>query len=96
MTEQKYRTQLYLDEEQYRFLKEQSARHGISMAGVVRSLIDREIVKGQEVPEDDPIFHLGREDFATGCRNGSTNHDLYIYGQAKEQPGKRKVTRFDG
>jgi len=92
MSEQKYRTQLYLDEEQYRFLKEQSARYGISMAGVVRSLIEREIEKGQEVPEDDPIFRLGGEDFATGRRNGSTNHDLYIYSQAKEQPDKGKAT----
>jgi len=92
LSEQKYRTQLYLDEDQYRFLKEQSTRYGISMAGVVRSLIEREIEKGQEVPEDDPIFRLGRESFATGRRNGSTNHDLYIYGQAKEQPEKGKAT----
>jgi hypothetical protein len=33
MFEQKYGTQIYLNEEQYRFLKEQSARYGISMAG---------------------------------------------------------------
>ncbi|MEW5899361.1 MAG: hypothetical protein AB1652_09375, partial [Bacillota bacterium] len=61
----KYRTQLYLDEEHYRFLKEQSARYQISMAEVVRRLLDRELEKNEEIKEDDPIFRLGREGFAT-------------------------------
>ncbi|MBE3588645.1 MAG: hypothetical protein IMW93_08855 [Thermoanaerobacteraceae bacterium] len=81
MNNYKYRTQLYLDEDHYRFLKEQSARYQISMAEVVRRLLDRELEKNEEIKDDDPIFQMGREGTATGRVNGSLNHDRYIYGQ---------------
>ena len=95
----KYRTQLYLDEEHYRFLKEQSARYRISMAEVIRRLLDRELEKNEEIIEDDPIFRLGREGFATGRKNGSLNHDRYIYGRFPNRQNRKKPSsdgKFDG
>lgn len=90
MNNYKYRTQLYLDEEHYRFLKEQSVRYRISMAEVVRRLLDRELEKNEEIIEDDPVFRLGREGFATGRKNGSLNHDRYIYGRFPNQQNRKK------
>jgi len=95
MNDSKYRTQLYLEEDHYRFLKEQSARYQISMAEVVRRLLDRELEKNEEFKADDPIFQLGREGFTTGRQNGSLNHDQYIYGRYPNQQ-KRKKRVSDG
>ena len=79
--EYKYRTQLYLDEEQHQFLKERAARYNISMAEVVRQLIAKEQNKQEEIDPDDPIFHLGQTNVSTGRSDGSVNHDRYIYRQ---------------
>jgi len=90
MNESKYRTQLYLNEDHYRFLKEQSVRYQISMAEVIRRLLDRELEKNEEIKADDPIFRLGRESFATGRKNGSLNHDQYIYGRYPDRQKRKK------
>lgn len=77
--EYKYRTQLYLDAEQYQFLKERAASYNISMAEVVRQLIAKEQNKQEEIDPEDPIFHLGQKTISTGRYDGSVNHDRYIY-----------------
>ncbi len=79
--EYKYRTQLYLDEEQHQFLKERAASYNVSMAEVVRQLIAREQGKQEEIDPEDPIFHLGQKNISTGRSDGSINHDSYIYRQ---------------
>ena len=79
--EYKYRTQLYLDEEQHQFLKDRAARYNISMAEVVRQLIAKEQNKQEEIDPEDPIFHLGQTNVSTGRSDGSVNHDRYIYRQ---------------
>ncbi|GEA14892.1 MAG: hypothetical protein PWR22_1475 [Moorella sp. (in: firmicutes)] len=79
--EYKYRTQLYLDEEQYQFLKERAASYNTSMAEVVRQLIAKEQNKQEEIDPEDPIFHLGQRSISTGRSDGSVNHDRYIYRQ---------------
>ncbi|WP_156273749.1 hypothetical protein [Neomoorella glycerini] len=79
--EYKYRTQLYLDAEQYQFLKERAASYNISMAEVVRQLIAKEQNKQEEIDPEDPIFHLGQKSISTGRSDGSVNHDRYIYRQ---------------
>lgn len=77
----KYRTQLYLDEERYLFLKESAARYGSSIADVVRRLIDKEMGAGEPTSQADPLFRLAERPVKTGRRDGSVRHDRYIYGQ---------------
>ncbi|HHY98086.1 MAG TPA: hypothetical protein GX509_05055 [Firmicutes bacterium] len=83
MEKYKYRTQLYLDEAQYLFLKESAAKYGKSIAEVVRTLIDREMGAEDAVAEKDPLFHLASTAVKTGRIDGSTEHDRYIYRSGK-------------
>lgn len=40
-----------------------------------------EVLSGpRERPDEDPILGLGRRPVRTGARDGSTNHDRYLYG----------------
>lgn len=82
--EYKYRTQLYLDAEQYQFLKERAASYNISMAEVVRQLIAKEQKQQEVIDPGDPIFQLGQKHISTGRSDGSVNHDSYIYRQHHE------------
>jgi hypothetical protein len=52
----KHRTQLYLDEGQYRWLREQAGRSG-SIAAVVRDLIDAERARRAD-PAADPLLRF--------------------------------------
>lgn len=74
------RTQLYLDEDQYRWLKREAGPRG-SIAGVVRSLIDRARSGGQRL-EDDPFFkYLFEAPPAAGGKPTSvTTIDEDLYG----------------
>ena len=51
------RTQLYLEEAQYRWLKSQAGRHG-SIAEVVRALIDAARARQPDALRDPLIRHL--------------------------------------
>jgi hypothetical protein len=75
----KYRTQLYLDEAQYLFLKESAAKYNTSIAEVVRSLIDKEMGGAEIVADGDPLFRIAATAVATGRKEGSVDHDRYIY-----------------
>ncbi|MDI6869843.1 MAG: hypothetical protein QME79_00555 [Bacillota bacterium] len=79
MRNDKYRTQLYLDEAQYLFLKESAAKYNTSIAGVVRALIDKEMGGAEVVDENDPLFSLATTAVTTGLEDGSLNHDRYLY-----------------
>jgi hypothetical protein len=74
-----HRTQLYLDEGQYRWLKQQ-ARQGGSIAGVVRELIDMARSRRPNPAHDSLISYLIDEPPAEGS-GGSTvqtlDEDLY-------------------
>ena len=75
----KHRTQLYLDEGQYRWLKQRAGEAG-SIAAVVRDLIDAERVRGVDSAKDPLLRYLvdeapgkGRE----GTSVSSLDRDLY-------------------
>jgi hypothetical protein len=74
-----HRTQLYLDDGQYRWLKQQ-ARQGGSIAGVVRELIDAARSRRPNPARDPLIRYLTDEPPAEGA-GGSTvqtlDEDLY-------------------
>lgn len=89
MEKTRYRTQLYLDEVQYRFLKESAAKYDTSIAAVVRDLIDREMGDAYSVSDDDPLFQIGRDAAGTGRTDGSEAHDRYIYTQQQQSAQRR-------
>ena len=75
----RHRTQLYLDEGQYRWLKQRAGAAG-SIAGVVRELIDAERARGVDPAVDPLLSYLvdeapgkGRE----GTSVSSLDRDLY-------------------
>lgn len=74
------RTQLYLDEDQYRWLKREAGRDG-SIAGVVRDLIDRARKRRPDTSDDPLIRHLLEDPPAKGRRRTSvTTIDEDLYG----------------
>lgn len=79
MSKDKYRTQLYLDEARYLFLKERAAKYNTSIAEVVRALIDKEMGGTAMIDQKDPVFCLAATAVSTGRKDGSVNHDRYIY-----------------
>lgn len=75
----KHRTQLYLDDSQYRWLKQRAGGSG-SIAGVVRDLIDAERARAAD-PAGDPLLRFlvdeapGRGREATSVQ--TLDRDLY-------------------
>lgn len=75
------RTQLYLGEPLYQFLKKEARKYG-SIAAVVRGLIEEKMRAVGEYGED-PIFRLGKNPNASGLKDVSEHHDKYLYGAKK-------------
>lgn len=74
------RTQLYLDEEQYRWLKRQAGRGG-SIAAVVRDLIDKARRRRRD-PREDPLIKLLLYDPpADGKPGDASTIDRDVYGE---------------
>jgi hypothetical protein len=75
----KHRTQLYLDEGQYRWLKQRAGEAG-SIAAVVRDLIDAERTRGVD-PVTDPLLSYLVDEAPGKGRKGtsvsSLDRDLY-------------------
>ena len=75
------RTQLYLEDPLYRFLKKEARKYG-SVAAVVRKLIEEKMATTEEHKED-PIFKLGKSPAKSGRKDISRHHDRYLYGAKK-------------
>jgi hypothetical protein len=75
----RHRTQLYLDEDQYRWLRQRAGRRG-SVAAVVRELIDAARAR-RPSPQADPLIrYLAEEPPAEGREQSSVqtlDRDLY-------------------
>jgi hypothetical protein len=75
----KHRTQLYLDEAQYRWLKQRAGKSG-SIAAVVRELIDAERARRLD-PTADPLLRYLLDDSpgkgAAGTSVSTLDRDLY-------------------
>jgi len=76
----KHRTQLYLDEGQYRWLQQRAGKSG-SIAAVVRELIDAERARLAD-PAGDPLLRFLVEEAPGRGRQGTsvTNLDQDVYG----------------
>ena len=77
-----HRTQIYLKEEQYQYLRQQAEKKKASIAEVVRELIDEQLPKDKDY-EDNPLFLMGKDGFSMGRKKGSVKHDDYIYRRKK-------------
>ena len=75
----KHRTQLYLDEGQYRWLRQRAGKSG-SIAAVVRELIDAERTRLAD-PAGDPLLRFLVDEAPGKGREGTSvstlDHDLY-------------------
>ncbi len=75
----RHRTQLYLDEGQYRWLKQRAGEAG-SIAAVVRDLIDAERARGVDAARDPLLSYLVEEAPGKGRKGtsvSSLDRDLY-------------------
>lgn len=70
------KTQIYVNEEQYRYLAREARSTG-SITAVVRRLIDEKIREPER--GDDPLFRLGTKSFAGDVSDLSVEHDRYLY-----------------
>lgn len=75
-----HRTQIFLTDEQYRWLSVQ-AGHAGSIAAVVRDWIDSEMEPGPDLRDDPAIrFLLSEPEPATGVASSVTTIDQDLYG----------------
>lgn len=88
MSENKVRTQIYLDRESYEWLKTRSERNDLSIGHQIREAVARYVVEqnaATELPtlnEDDAIWGLiGMGESEQG--DLAENHNHYLYGAPK-------------
>lgn len=75
-----HRTQIFLTDEQYRWLKVRAGSVG-SLAAAVRELIDAEMEPGPDLRDDPAIrFMLSEPEPATGVPSSVTTIDQDLYG----------------
>lgn len=82
MKTSEHRTQIYLTNEQYQYLRQQAEKKKASIAEVVRTLIDERLPKEKDYREN-PLFSVCKDGFSMGRRKGSVKHDEYIYRSKK-------------
>ena len=73
-----HRTQIYLTKEQYAFLCNQAEKKGLSIAEIIRQLVNEKMPKDEDYANN-PLFHIGRNGLVMERKRGSMNHDEYLY-----------------
>lgn len=53
-------------------------RNQISIAKIIREMIDKCLPQAKDFRTNE-LFAIGKDNFAMGRKNGSNNHDKYIY-----------------
>lgn len=76
------RTQVYLREQEYQYLKQRAVKEG-SIAKVVRSLIDEKL-KAPVDYKNDPFYKWLTTPIETGIPDLAKEHDKYLYGKRDE------------
>lgn len=72
-----HRIQILLEQEQYRLLNAEARRKGISLSGLIRTLINQHFVDTNE-PASDPLETIAGIGFGTGDPVGR-EHNRYLY-----------------
>lgn len=73
-----HRTQISLEQEQYRLLGTEARRKGISISALIRNLVE-EHFQSRKVPEADPLESVKGIGSGTGEAVGR-EHNRYLYG----------------
>ena len=76
-----HRTQIQLEERQYRYLKAMARRRGKSISALLRELVDEQI-REQDKRGNDPLLEI--VGMAEGPEEATArHHDDYLYGNKK-------------
>ncbi len=80
--------QVYLEERQYRVLREIARRRRVSVARILRDGADR-VIRDALPPENDPLMELPTLAVPGGPRDGADQHDAYLT-RARNPRGRRR------
>ena len=72
-----HRTQIQLEERQFRYLKAKARRNGKSISALLRELVDHHIHEQSESGNDPLMEIVGMAEGPTGAT--ARNHDDYLY-----------------
>jgi hypothetical protein len=79
------RTQIYLTRAEHDFLQSEAARRNQPMSAVLRSIIDEKMTIPEEAWTNNPLLRKSPKVKGwKGRRDGSINHDHYVYGAPKK------------
>jgi metal-responsive CopG/Arc/MetJ family transcriptional regulator len=73
------RTQIYLEEELDRDLREAAKAEGRSAAALIREAVRRYLAGTKRTPEEDPFLSVAGS-IRGGPRDSALSHDRYLYG----------------
>ncbi|MDB6041294.1 MAG: hypothetical protein JWM99_5135 [Verrucomicrobiales bacterium] len=82
------RTQIYLSREEHQFLQSEAARQRVTMAGIIRALVDEKMSVPAPIWANNPLLEETPTVEGFGHADGARNHDHYIYGSPKLEPKK--------
>ncbi len=84
MSSEMHRTQIYLTKPQYIFLHDQAEKCQISMAEVIREIINEYLPKATDYA-DNPLFNIHKKKLVMKKKEASVKHDKYIYGTYEDK-----------
>jgi hypothetical protein len=82
------RTQIYLSRNEHQFLQSEASRQGVTMAGIIRALVDEKMSVPAPIWANNPLLEETPTVESFGHPDGARNHDHYIYGSPKLDPKK--------
>lgn len=77
-----HRTQIYISEEQYQYLKQTARKEG-SIAKVIRNLIDEKLSAPKNYLAD-PLYKWVKKPIKSGVSDLGIEHDKHLYEQGKK------------
>jgi hypothetical protein len=77
------RTQISLPEAMLAYVRRLARKRRVSMSALIRSLIE-EMISNPGAAEEDPFFELGTDPRHGGPKDGSVEHDRYLYERRRQ------------
>jgi len=86
-----HRSQILLEEKQYRFLSDEAGRRGISISALLRKLIDDHIRSHRNPPLDQDVLWDMVGIARGGVEDVSEEHDRYLANDRSERMSRRRI-----
>jgi len=86
-----HRSQILLEEKQYRFLSDEAGRRGISISALLRKLIDDHIRAHRNPPLDQDALWDMVGIARGGVEDVSQEHDQYLANDRSERMSRRRI-----